>query len=356
MRHHLMLATLGAASLGLAGLAATPDDPAAPGSASKDDQDVRVRTMILKSDPLDLAKVRDGGLDAMNVEVIRNNDDLTVIVNGEEIPADRIEEKDGQVIVYGKDGEILTNVRLFTGKGGGTFAFDLEGFPGINLRGDLDNVILGEVFGDLEIDFAEIAEPPSVMMGVVLSPVDPALAYHLGLDAGAATVLTEVYDGFPAANAGLKKYDIIVEVDGRRPAAPSDVRSVLRERNPGDLLKLGVIQGGVRNELHVGLDARDAKRLYEAGAKARGANVFFGPAGDGAPAEFEWTPLRTPGEQRIRLFMPDQAEVDALLERFPGQNEFHFGDAGSRRDAIRARIAELEAKLEALTEEMNQKP
>ena len=58
------------------------------------------------------------------------------------------------------------------------------------------------------------------------------------LEEGATVHIDSVYDGLPASEAGLTDGDILVELDGQKPLDEAKVRKILREKSPGDQVKV----------------------------------------------------------------------------------------------------------------------
>jgi len=64
-------------------------------------------------------------------------------------------------------------------------------------------------------------------LGLGLEPVTPQLAKQLGLDAAEGLVVTEVDPNGPAAEAGLSRGDVILEVNRKAVSSVADVKSAL---------------------------------------------------------------------------------------------------------------------------------
>ncbi len=84
---------------------------------------------------------------------------------------------------------------------------------------------------------------------------DSRRAYVDGMVATYA-VLASVEEGSAAADAGLRRGDVIVEAGGRPVAAVEDLYSVLRQRDPGDELEVAFMRDGDRDEATVTLADR----------------------------------------------------------------------------------------------------
>jgi serine protease Do len=107
-----------------------------------------------------------------------------------------------------------------------------------------------------------------------LQPVDPEVAKLLKLDNQPAVVLSDLMEGGPAAQAGLKERDIVLAIDGQplprlkpdRVVAGYFGQEVMR-RHPGDTMTLTISRDGSRQEVKVTLGdepklVREADRHY----------------------------------------------------------------------------------------------
>ena len=78
-----------------------------------------------------------------------------------------------------------------------------------------------------------------VIRGVQLTPVPDVLRTQLSIPEGQGVVVEEVRDGSTGAAAGLKKHDVILEIDGKKVASPADVRTLLKRDS-----KVKALRGG----------------------------------------------------------------------------------------------------------------
>jgi C-terminal processing protease CtpA/Prc len=94
--------------------------------------------------------------------------------------------------------------------------------------------------------------PPRWLVGLVVSPLDPALRSHFDLPEGTGVVVGSVMRGSPAAGAGIKTNDLIVTADGRRVASLEDLKAAVEKAgSEGKAMKLEVIQRGKRSVVEV---------------------------------------------------------------------------------------------------------
>lgn len=80
--------------------------------------------------------------------------------------------------------------------------------------------------------------------GASFSSVDEVLRSHLDIPEGSGLVVRKVKDATLAAEFGLKKNDILLEIDGAKIASAKDVKSALKKES-----KLTILRGGKRTEL-----------------------------------------------------------------------------------------------------------
>lgn len=122
-------------------------------------------------------------------------------------------------------------------------------------------------------------ENPKVMVGISMAAPDRLLLGHFGLKDGTAAMIASVYRGLGASRAGLKPYDLIVDVEGRGKADDATVREVLRGKEPGQSVRLTIVQGGVRRDVSIELEKFDEERLSKAEVDSidAGEGVFAFP-------------------------------------------------------------------------------
>ncbi|WP_370324721.1 S1C family serine protease [Euzebya sp.] len=81
-------------------------------------------------------------------------------------------------------------------------------------------------------------------LGVAGQTVDPQVAerYALGVESGA--VIAQVQDGSAADEAGVRRGDIVVAVDGEPVESIADLSVAVQTHDPGDTISLDVVRGG----------------------------------------------------------------------------------------------------------------
>lgn len=175
-----------------------------------------------------------------------------VWINNEPVPGDRIVRSDRAVRLLGKDGAVLHEFRL----GGPATPPVLRGMT----PGGRDVWAMSAPAAPKAPGAAPLPPPP-VMLGINLSEPGAALRAQLGLGDRPVILVDGVIDGLPAAEAGLKQYDVIVSLDGSDDASSETLSKVLRDKKPGDVLKMHVIRGGEKKSIEATLAAYDPQKL-----------------------------------------------------------------------------------------------
>ncbi|QSQ12756.1 trypsin-like peptidase domain-containing protein [Myxococcus landrumensis] len=93
-------------------------------------------------------------------------------------------------------------------------------------------------------------------LGVAVQELTPDLGSALGVPTGKGAVVTEVNEGTPAAEAGLKPDDVIVSAGGHAIASGHALTRTIALKAPGSTLPLTLYRGGKKQELEVKLGTR----------------------------------------------------------------------------------------------------
>jgi len=160
---------------------------------------------------------------------------------------------------------IQTDAAINPGNSGGAL---------VNVRGELIGIntaiYAGNSGGNLGIGFAvPINLAKNVMddlishgevvrgyLGVFINTVDAELSEALGIEDNEGAVVTQVVDGTPAAKAGLKKYDVIIGVDGKKIPDSQTLTNIIASYRPDEKVKLKVIREGKEKAISVKLERR----------------------------------------------------------------------------------------------------
>jgi serine protease Do len=166
-----------------------------------------------------------------------------------------------------------------------------SGGPLVNMRGEVVGItsnIISPSGGNIGIGFAipsnlarkivkQLKEKGKVVrgyLGVRSGPVteDDKEAFKLKTKKGA--IIGEIERGTPAAKAGLKKYDVIIEVNGNPVKDHHDLMFKIAEIEPGTKIEIKVIRDGEEKILTVTLGERTSEEEQEAPA-ASGKDLGF---------------------------------------------------------------------------------
>ena len=96
-------------------------------------------------------------------------------------------------------------------------------------------------------------------LGLVPVQVTPQLAERFDLGTQNGALVYEVSLGSPAATAGIRAGDVIVELAGEEIATVEDLFAALRRHAPGDRAQIVVIRDGARRQLTVMLGERPSQ-------------------------------------------------------------------------------------------------
>jgi serine protease Do len=175
----------------------------------------------------------------------------------------------GRVIGEGPyDDFIQTDASINPGNSGG---------PLINARGEMigiNTAIVSRTGGSIGIGFAvpvnlakfvvpQLAESGQVVrgwLGVTAQPLTSELAAGLRLPQAEGALVSQVWEGSPAAAAGLRRGDVIVEIDGRKISRTTDLSLLVAATPVGKTVNLAVLRDGKP----VSLTAQVARREPQA--------------------------------------------------------------------------------------------
>lgn len=97
-------------------------------------------------------------------------------------------------------------------------------------------------------------------LGVLLGEVPDALRAQTGdlLPSGQGVMIRDVEANSPAANAGLKAYDILVRYGDQKLFSAQQLSHLVRAESPNTTVTLGVLRGGALQDIQVTLGQRQA--------------------------------------------------------------------------------------------------
>jgi putative serine protease PepD len=245
---------------------------------------------VLGADPdMDLAVVQvdESGLDAIE---IGNSSDLQLgdevvalgfplglggptvtkgIVSGEDRT---IEADSGFAGIECLVGLLQTDAAINPGNSGGALVDRAGRLVGINTAaaGQAENIGFAIAIDQALPVIDEILEEPGserAWLGVFSRTMEPGLAFDLGIDPDLeGAVVVDVVPDSPAADAGVERGDVIVEVGGEEISTNSDLTSALTRLDPGRRVGLSVVRpGGEEESVEVELGERPGSFVQSTG-------------------------------------------------------------------------------------------
>ena len=157
----------------------------------------------------------------------------------------QVPEQTGAVLV----GMLQTDAAINPGNSGGPLLDSQARVIGINtaVAGQAQNIGFAipiskaiPVFNDLR------SGRKPAFLGVSTTDLTPSIASQLKVSVTQGAVVTQVSSGTPAAAAGLKKDDVMVDIGGTAIKGSADVQTAVRSHQPGDTVSIVVVRGAQR--------------------------------------------------------------------------------------------------------------
>jgi len=113
------------------------------------------------------------------------------------------------------------------------------------------NVVRTVLAGVLGSHPRPVASPSAPFIGIVYAALTPEMSAQLELPPGQGVIILEVKPLTPAADAGLRRSDVVLAIDGRSVRTVEDVRAALARRRVGQALRLRLLRGAGTEEVRV---------------------------------------------------------------------------------------------------------
>lgn len=152
-------------------------------------------------------------------------------------------------------------------------------------------------------------------IGVSVRDADEADIRREKLPAASGAVVENVRSDSPAARAGLKSGDVIVEFDGERVRSARHFSRVVQETPAGRTVKAVVIRRGERAEIQVTPDASTAAMWIDGERIGRAVEEHLGRLGRDFPMDFDFD-IRATAFPRGRLGVTVEEITPQLAEYF----------------------------------------
>ncbi|MCL1804833.1 MAG: trypsin-like peptidase domain-containing protein [Clostridiales bacterium] len=145
-----------------------------------------------------------------------------------------------------------------------------SGGPMLNLRGEVIGINTAVNAGAQGIGFAIPSrtvldvlddleagvEKVKPRIGISMLPMSRDMIQYFKIeDMTSGVIIDSVVAGAPADKAGLRRGDVLLEVDGQKVTDTSQVQSVIARRRVGDIVKIIVLRDGTEVEFMVELEA-----------------------------------------------------------------------------------------------------
>jgi serine protease Do len=102
----------------------------------------------------------------------------------------------------------------------------------------------------------EKGRPDMGWLGVSAKQVTPEIASAAGLQEPTGAFVTEIVKGSPAEKAGLRRGDVIVELDGKKILDPSELPRMVAFGHIGKTVTLNILRQGKPQEIKVAVEMR----------------------------------------------------------------------------------------------------
>ena len=142
-------------------------------------------------------------------------------------------------------------------------------------RAESDDVI--EIEGMPSDDDVEVLLGGGSWLGVGVAEVTPEKVKELRLPAERGALLGKIVPDSPAAKAGLKENDVIIEINGQRVEGSEQFRRMIREIPSGRTAQLSVWRDGRQQTVTVTLGKSEAEHRHAMVAATPGTFAFHMP-------------------------------------------------------------------------------
>lgn len=106
-------------------------------------------------------------------------------------------------------------------------------------------------------------------LGVGIQPISKELGEYYGIKDGKGVLVTEVFPGDPADEAGIKPRDIILEVNGKKVDSSRDLTRMIAGIDVGEISKIKVLREGKEKIFKVKITRREEARISSGNLKRK---------------------------------------------------------------------------------------
>jgi len=122
---------------------------------------------------------------------------------------------------------------------------------GFAIPSNMAKTVMGQLIGKGSVQRA--------MLGIGIQPVTPDVAQGLGLKETRGVLVNSVRAGGPAAKAGIKTGDVILQLNGKDTNDANDLRNRVASEAPGTEVTLTILRNGSQQQVRVRLGTLTAE-------------------------------------------------------------------------------------------------
>ena len=155
-----------------------------------------------------------------------------------------------------------------------------------------------------------IAGEPIPWIGIDIQNVDAATAEALNIRPGDGVLVTRVFEGSPADEAGIQPGDVIVRFDRQKATDLANMQEILSSLSVGDTVRVNIIRDGLRRSVFITIGARPGAVTLVAGSDS-------GPDTSTTAWGMVVSPLTS--EDLSALDLPDVKGGVIVVQVYPGE-------------------------------------
>ena len=119
-----------------------------------------------------------------------------------------------------------------------------------------------EVFNDADGPKIFFASTGGGYLGISSSDISGELRQHFGASKESGVLVGKVFDGTPAAGAGLQVGDVITQIDGQNVSSTWQISKVLAGKKKGDQVRVDYIRNRAPQQAWITLDERTGDTAF----------------------------------------------------------------------------------------------
>ncbi len=96
-------------------------------------------------------------------------------------------------------------------------------------------------------------------MGISMQDIDKEWIAELKLENNEGAIVAQVERKSPAFSAGIRPYDVIVELNGTKVKTSSEISEAIKKTKVGDKVSLGIMRDGKKQVIEVTIGNRNAE-------------------------------------------------------------------------------------------------